>query len=114
MCQLREARVGKDCWLPINFLCESNSKKIILKFGKIIFPFDDIQNCVDLSCIKLGISISHRKNINAEIPVEIGGKFVMICIVEFENTFSFYVESNLMSPMLKQDQMWCKERKIQS
>ncbi|CAH1450805.1 unnamed protein product [Lactuca virosa] len=39
--------------LPLKFLCESNSKKIILKFGKIIFPFDDIKNCVDLSCIKL-------------------------------------------------------------
>lgn len=75
--------------LPLKFWCESNLEKIINRYGKIIAPFDDYKHMVDISYVKLGILTNRKTNINEEGPIGIGGKFVMVGIVETEQSFSF-------------------------
>ncbi|CAH1441892.1 unnamed protein product [Lactuca virosa] len=89
-----EARFEQIAWikivgLPIRHWSEPNFEKIIAKNGKILAPVDDFKHKVNLSCVKLGILTSRRTNINEEASIEIGGKFITIGIVEFENSFEF-------------------------
>ncbi|CAH1447309.1 unnamed protein product [Lactuca virosa] len=71
--------------LPIRLWCEENFSAIVQKFGKIIIPFDHIEDRLDLSVVKVGILTCTKKKINEEIRVEAEGKIFDVGLVEYED-----------------------------
>ncbi|CAI9266455.1 unnamed protein product [Lactuca saligna] len=71
--------------LPIRLWCEDNFSAIVRKFGKIIVPFNHIEDRLDLSVVKLGILTGMKKKINEVVRVEVEGKTCDIGVVEYED-----------------------------
>nr|KAJ0217709.1 hypothetical protein LSAT_V11C300129490 [Lactuca sativa] len=71
--------------LPIRLWCEENFSAIVRRFGKIIIPFDHIEDRLDLSVVKVGILTGAKKKINEEIRVEAEGKIFFLGLVEYED-----------------------------
>ncbi|CAH1420761.1 unnamed protein product [Lactuca virosa] len=71
--------------LPIRLWCEENFSAIVHKFGKIIVPFDHIEDRLDLSVVKVGILTGMKKKINEVIRIEAEGKIFDFGVVEYED-----------------------------
>lgn len=76
--------------LPLFLWGQRNFEKITGTFRKIIAPFDDIPNRIDLSHVKIGILTTRKARINEEIHISYDGKVTRLGIVEFdEDWFPF-------------------------
>ncbi|KAI3499764.1 hypothetical protein L1887_35573 [Cichorium endivia] len=92
-CDQRAIQYERVAWLkivgvPIPLWDEENFSCIAGKFGKVVNPFDYINNRSDWSMDKVGVLTSRRSWINEELNVLADGEVFRIGIVEYTDDWS--------------------------